>query len=144
MGHGGQDTQALSSPPSSQDAVDVLRRAVGSLAITACLGYDPAEVEQRLADGQLQRTRSAVSLVSLDAGSRPGSRPVTPGSRPGSRAGSRPVTPSAVDQGRMTPSGEREEAESGRRSRAEDVSGREGGRVGEREREGMRQQKWGN
>ncbi|XP_043213961.1 protein lap4-like isoform X2 [Amphibalanus amphitrite] len=111
-----------------QDAVDVLRRAVGTLAITACHGYDPAEVEQRLADGQLQRSRSAVSLISLVSldGT---SRPVTPGSRPGSRAGSRagsrpgsrPVTPGADRP--VTPSGEHRPVtpESGRRSAAEDV-----------------------
>ncbi|XP_037081638.1 protein lap4-like [Pollicipes pollicipes] len=45
-----------------QDAVDALRHAVGSLAITACHGYEPAEVERRLGDGALQRARSTASL----------------------------------------------------------------------------------
>ena len=84
--------------------MDVLRAAAGSLAITFCEGYDPAELERRLSEGQLQRQSRAVSLASLD-----GSRPVTPASRPvtpASRPASRPVTP-----------------ESGRRSAAEDVSG---------------------
>ena len=47
-----------------QEAVGALRTAEGELTLTVCHGYDPEEVERRVADGRLVQAKSASQSVS--------------------------------------------------------------------------------
>ncbi|XP_043220306.1 protein lap4-like isoform X2 [Amphibalanus amphitrite] len=47
-----------------QEAVGALRAAEGELSLTVCHGFDPEEVERRVADGRLVQAKSASQSVS--------------------------------------------------------------------------------